>query len=376
MSQFHPIVYVRGYAMTASEIADTVSMPYMGFNLGATKVRQSWDGTIYKQVFESPMMRLMKDYGYTDAFSDGAEIDRDITHKTVIIYRYYDQADRDFGEGKPLSIPAAALQLRDLILNIRKQICGDDATRLAEFRVHLVAHSMGGLVCRCLLQNDGISSPAVREMVDKVFTYATPHNGIEMAGINVPAFLGLWDINNFNRETMAGYLNLDGRPERVDSLGGKFDPNRFFCLVGTNQQDYGAAKGVSKWLAGKMSDGLDSARSPVLFSTFLDSSKITVDRGRTLVMTVELAVSATDYFVDGALWTEHRVEGEYLYRDTLTLKMTPVGDGWNLRYVTTDEQWSERGGSKAEPDGDSYLIPLSSKKGFKAQLRMTLQRRT
>jgi hypothetical protein len=121
--------------------------------------------------------------------------------------------------------------------------------------------------------------------------------------------------------------------------------------------------------------GLDSARSPVLFSTFLDSSKITVDRGRTLVMTVELAVSATDYFVDGALWTEHRVEGEYLYRDTLTLKMTPVGDGWNLRYVTTDEQWSERGGSKAESDGDSYLIPLSSKKGFKAQLRMTLQRR-
>lgn len=492
MSQFHPIVYVRGYAMTASEIADTVSMPYMGFNLGATKVRQSWDGAVYKQVFESPMMRLMKDYGYIDAFSDGAEVDRDITHKTVIIYRYYDQADRDFGEGKPLSIPAAALQLRDLILNIRKQLCGDNAARLAEFRVNLVAHSMGGLVCRCLLQNDGIITPAVRKMVDKVFTYATPHNGIEMAGINVPAFLGLWDINNFNRETMAGYLNLDGRPERVDSLGGKFDPNRFFCLVGTNQQDYGAAKGVSKWLAGKMSDGLvaienaavqgaprafvyrshsgpygivnsedgyqnmvrflfgdvrvdgvmdvealplppsvekakregrrvrasyyfeatvsprggrsfrlterrretfsavlrkfdemmkpkqaglDSARSPVLFSTFLDSSKITVDRGRTLVITVELAVSATDYFVDGALWTEHRVEGEYLYRDTLTLKMTPAGDGWNLRYVTTDEQWSERGGSKAEPDGDSYVIPLSSKKGFKAQLRMILQRR-
>jgi len=349
-------------------------------------------------------------------------------------------------------------------------------------------------VCRCLLQNDGISTPLMRKMVDKVFTYATPHNGIEMAGINVPAFLGLWDINNFNRETMAGFLGLKGSPQRGDSLDGKFDPDRFFCLVGTDQQDYGAAKGVSKWLAGKMSDGLvaienatvqgaprafvyrshsgpygivnsedgyqnmvrflfgdvrvdgvmdveflplppsvekakqenrrvrasyyfeatvsprgarsfrlterrketfsavlrkfdemmkpgqtglDSARSPVLFSTFLDSSKITVERGRTLVMTVELAVSATDYYVDGALWTENRVEGEYLYRDTLTLKMTPVGDGWNLRYVTTDEQWSERGGSKAEADvdGDSYLIPLASKKGFRANLRMTLKRR-
>ncbi|MGO1501111.1 MAG: hypothetical protein ACTHWH_07485 [Marinobacter sp.] len=122
--------------------------------------------------------------------------------------------------------------------------------------------------------------------------------------------------------------------------------------------------------------GLDSARFPVLFSTFLDSSKITVERGRTLVMTVELAVSATDYFVDGALWTEHRVEGEYLYRDTLTLKMTPRADGWNLRYVTTDEQWSERDGSKAKRDGDSYFIPLSSKKGFRANLRMTLRHRT
>jgi pimeloyl-ACP methyl ester carboxylesterase len=493
MSQFHPIIYVRGYAMTANEIADTVSMPYMGFNLGATKVRQSWDGAVYKQIFESPMMRLVKDYGYTDAFSDGAEPDRDITAKTVIIYRYYDQADKDFGEGKPLSIPAAALQLRDLILNVRQQLCGDDKAQQAAFRVHLVAHSMGGLVCRCLLQNDGISTPAIREMVDKVFTYATPHNGIDMAGINVPSFLGLWDINNFNRETMAGYLNLDSKSRRVDSLDGKFDPGRFFCLVGTDQQDYGAARGVSKWLAGKMSDGLVaienatvqgaprafvyrshsgpygivnsedgyqnlvrflfgdlrvdgimdveslplppsvekakaagrrvrvsyyfeatvsprggrsfrlterrketfsavlrkfdemmkpghiglvSARSPVLFSTFLDSSQITVKRGRTLVMTVDLAVSATDYFVDGALWTEHRVEGEYLYRDTLTIKITPTETGWNLNYVTTDEQWSERGGHRAESDGDSYSIPLSSKKGFEARFRMILQRHT
>ncbi|HTN33553.1 MAG TPA: hypothetical protein VL091_06070 [Marinobacter sp.] len=491
MNQFHPIIYVRGYAMTASEIADTVSMPYMGFNLGATKVRQSWDGSVYKQIFESPMMRLMKDYNYTDAFSDGAEIDQNITRKTVIIYRYYDQADKDFGEGKPLSIPAAALQLRDLILNVRQQICGDNGVQQAKFRVYLVAHSMGGLVCRCLLQNDGISTPEIREMVDKVFTYATPHNGIDMAGINVPSFLGLWDINNFNRETMAGYLSLSGKPRRVDSLDGKFDPNRFFCLVGTDQQDYGAAKGASKWLAGKMSDGLvaienatvqgaprafvfrshsgpygivnsedgyqnlvrflfgdirvdgvmevealplppsvekakkagrrirasyyfeatvsprggrsfrlterrketfsavlrkfdemmkpeqaglDSARCPVLFSTFLDSSQITVNRGRTLVMTVELTVSATDYFVDGALWAQHRVEGEYLYRDTLTLKITPSKTGWNLSYVTTDEQWSERGGSRVEPDGANYRIPLSSKKGFKAQLRLTLQR--
>jgi hypothetical protein len=122
--------------------------------------------------------------------------------------------------------------------------------------VHLVAHSMGGLVCRCFLQNDAVSTPADRALVDKVFTYATPHNGIEMAGLNVPALLGLWDMNNFNRKVMADYLGLPAGSERVDSLDGKFDPQRFFCFVGTNHRDYAVALGLSRALAGEMSDGL------------------------------------------------------------------------------------------------------------------------
>lgn len=43
LAPFFPIIYVRGYAMTSGEIAETTSSPYMGFNLGSTKVRQSWD---------------------------------------------------------------------------------------------------------------------------------------------------------------------------------------------------------------------------------------------------------------------------------------------------------------------------------------------
>ena len=39
-SAIHPIIYVRGYAMTQSEIEDTVADPYMGFNLGSSKTRQ------------------------------------------------------------------------------------------------------------------------------------------------------------------------------------------------------------------------------------------------------------------------------------------------------------------------------------------------
>ena len=31
---YYPIIYVRGYAGTSGEVEDTVSDPYMGFNLG------------------------------------------------------------------------------------------------------------------------------------------------------------------------------------------------------------------------------------------------------------------------------------------------------------------------------------------------------
>lgn len=486
---YFPIIYVRGYAMTPSEIAATVATPYMGFNLGSTKVRQAWDGSVRRHVFESPLVRLMKDYGYRDTYTQGIEISGEIAARSIIIYRYYEPADTDLGDGKVLSIIDAAQGLKALIHKLRDQVCGTDAERLQAFRVYLVAHSMGGLVCRSFLQNDAISSPADRAMVDKVFTYATPHNGIEMAGMNVPAALGLWDLNNFNRKNMTGCLGMPGTPARVDSLQGKFDPQRFFCFVGTNHRDYEAALGFSRKLVGEMSDGLvrienatvsesprafahrshsgnygvvnsedgyqnlvrflfgdvrvdgtlevgalplpasvekakdngkqirasyyfeatvaprgandfklterrrdtfsailrsfdellrldkvdrDTPRSPVLFSAFLDTSKITV--GRTMVFSVELTVSTTGYTIDNKLWLDGHVEGEYLFRDTLVVRATQSGDGWNVRYLFADERSSEALGTLAAQDGDNYTIPLSSQKGFKGQLRLRVQR--
>jgi hypothetical protein len=59
---YHPIVYVRGFAATSGEIEDTVADPYMGFNLGSTKIRQAWTGELKKFFFESPMIRLNTDH--------------------------------------------------------------------------------------------------------------------------------------------------------------------------------------------------------------------------------------------------------------------------------------------------------------------------
>ncbi|HEY9145310.1 MAG TPA: hypothetical protein VIN36_01365 [Thiobacillus sp.] len=252
----YPIIYVRGYAMTESEITETTSTPYMGLELGSTKARQAWDGAVRKVFFESPIVRLMK-AGYSDIYRDGLQLESGpIPLQSIIIHRYYDVADPDFGSGKVPTIMEAAKGLGDLILRVRDQVCLDGQMKPEDFRVYLVAHSMGGLVCRCFLQNDAAGSDAARKLVDKVFTFATPHNGIEMAGMNVPGFFGLWDMNNFNRGEMRKYLAIKDKNVEVNSLDGKFDPHRFFCLVGTNSKDYDVARGASRLLAGELSDGL------------------------------------------------------------------------------------------------------------------------
>jgi hypothetical protein len=139
-------------------------------------------------------------------------------------------------------------------ITLKEELC------LPKFRCYLVAHSMGGLVCRAFLQNPELDEAKARGCVDKVFTYATPHNGIDMAGINVPEWLSRNDINNFNRDRMSEYLNLRKQyqnTKRVDWLPEEtFPSEKVFCLIGTNRSDYEASKGLSRTFAGNGSDGL------------------------------------------------------------------------------------------------------------------------
>ncbi|MFT8243841.1 hypothetical protein [Roseomonas sp. BN140053] len=255
---FFPIIYVRGYAGNDSEIEDTVSDPYMGFNLGSTKLRQLWTGKVERHYFESPLVRLMKDFGYRDVYSAGLDMvpDRPLDPKSIIIYRYYDKVSADFGGGEQLRMETFGADLNDLIERVRDSVCTDPADR-ESFKVYLVGHSMGGLVIRCFLQNDAIGRPETKALVDKAFTYATPHNGIELEIIgNVPSFFTRNSADNFNRERMAQYLGLPAGTDPVHSLNGRFDADRFFCLVGTNAKDYAVASGWSSRVVGPFSDGL------------------------------------------------------------------------------------------------------------------------
>ncbi len=259
---FFPIIYLRGYAMSMSEIEETVADPYMGFNLGSTKIRQRWDGRIVKYIFESPLIRLMKDHDYVDVYENGDELSSfgTVSPRTIWIFRYYDDSSESFGQGKAQEIELYAKRLGELIERVRDLTCGqaDPGNQRVEkarqrFRVYLVAHSMGGLIARCYLQNVAAGAASA---VDKVFTYGTPHGGIDLRGLgNVPSFVKLNDIDNFNESRMRSYLKIP-KERPVSSLNGKFDSSRFFCLVGTNYRDYAAAMGMAQRAVGPMSDGL------------------------------------------------------------------------------------------------------------------------
>lgn len=261
----YPIIYVRGYAGSQSEVEETVADPYNGFNVGSTKIRQAWTGEINRHYFESPLVRLMKEYEYSDVYSDGRELplERPVPERPIVIYRYYDITSKEVGAGAREEIEQQARGLAELILNLRDRICESDAAAKSQFRVYLIAHSMGGLICRAMLQNDNVLDLArlkeARAAVDKVVTYGTPHNGIDLRLIgNVPGFFTRNNADNFNRQRMREYLGLPpGRDEEsVATLNGMFDPQRFFTIVGTNQRDYEVGGGAVRAAVGPMSDGL------------------------------------------------------------------------------------------------------------------------
>jgi hypothetical protein len=266
----YPIIYVRGYAMTGGAKDETAADPFCGFNSGSTVYRavSQRDKPAQRFVFESPVIRLAKDFGYTNVYEDGLDIpDAGYqglpSQQSIIIYRYYDDTAPLLGDPKDVSLERFAKGLSDLILNVRSLLCDKPTNALdkKDFRCYLVAHSMGGLICRAFLQNPSLGDKEAREAVDKFFTYATPHNGIDMGGVNVPRWLSLLDINTFNRGYL-GELFAYGAALVAKKRSDYLPPDagilseRCFSLVGTNRSDYEVAQGLSRTFAGHGSDGL------------------------------------------------------------------------------------------------------------------------
>lgn len=290
-SNRYPIIYVRGYAMTEAERDETAADPFCGFNVGSTVYRATVkkEAPAQKFVFESPVVRLLADYQYQSVYQNGLDIlDNDwkpspdetgkdvdgIPAASIVIYRYYDSGSELLGDGKSRDVKIYAQGLSKLILRVRDLVAQREGAAFspADFRCNLVAHSMGGLVVRAFLQNPALGDAAARACVDKVFTYATPHNGIDMGGVNVPAWLTANEMNTFNRERMSEFLDTAPVDGRMDYLpASAFPAERFFCMVGSNRGDYEAAKGLSRMFAGHGSDGLVRIENASLWS--IDEAK-------------------------------------------------------------------------------------------------------
>lgn len=267
-SKFLPIVYVRGYAGSQSEVEETVDDPFYGFGRGSTHVRIGPNGDAQFFGFESPLVRLITDWDYRDVYDQGSERfdssrGKEAGSCTLWIFRYYDPTSKTFkgSQGKRLTIEEAANDLRAKIAHVKK-VTGAD-------KVDLVAHSMGGLVSRCLIQK--IYPEAGEEAtdhVDKLFTFGTPHGGIHFdVGGGVIEWIrdqvGWNNADDFGRDRMYQYLTagVKGKKKAPASfdprdLQGEYPPERVFCAVGTNAHDYEVAFGLSRRSVGPQSDGL------------------------------------------------------------------------------------------------------------------------
>ncbi len=261
--KYLPIIYVRGYAGSDKDVEQTVEDPFYGFNHGSAHIRVGVQGNPEQFFFESPLLRLITDHGYRPVFDHQHDQQLSKNPKSIWIYRFYDETTQSWGSQTAirLTIEQVAARLRDLINTVKSHTGAN--------QVYLIAHSMGGLVCRSLIQK---IYPEQNEQaidhIDKLFTYGTPHGGIHFEIGNgviekIRDSLKLNNSDDFGPQRMYEYLTpqtqqKDLLPDDFDaqSLDDAFPTDRVFCIIGTNARDYDVAFGAAQKMVGLQSDGL------------------------------------------------------------------------------------------------------------------------
>jgi pimeloyl-ACP methyl ester carboxylesterase len=273
----YPIVYVRGFAGTADARESAYYDTYYGYSESSVEQRDAAKGVWLQPIhFEGQVIRLLKEYGYVDAANGGLALavrnagggaSQNPT-QSLWISRFYDQ---DVLQGRVRQIEEHAEDLYKLIcedipaalksLKPRPVDLGGEGD--PDYKVILIAHSMGGLVCRCLIQN--IMQKKRQDpmrWIHRFVTIATPHGGIELSA--VPDFLeelaagagNVFGAAIFKEHRMREYLELPkpliGDGPDIRSLDGKYSEGRCLCIIGSDHDDYTIAKKAT----GNHSDGL------------------------------------------------------------------------------------------------------------------------
>jgi hypothetical protein len=299
-----PIIYVRGFAGERG-IEKAVEDPFYGFNEGSVHVRVGRSGDPSFFQFESPLLRLIIDEQYKILVEGSQErylLDAErarVPRESIWVYRFYDvsaasltkQAHQPAPDEDDLNQPAEYRKF-DMLRSAENLMTLIDMVkdRTGAPRVNLVAHSMGGLICRCLIQKvlPDRNDHALNH-IDRLFTYGTPHGGIRF-DVGFGLLERVRDTFNieggdvFGRRRMYEYLTPDSQyrrdgPEKdweVNAIPENLFPGeRVFCLIGTNPADYDVAFGLSAKAVGAKSDGLvqiDSAYVPKAKFAFVHRS--------------------------------------------------------------------------------------------------------
>ncbi len=272
----YPIIYVRGYAMRHSDRQGVFHDAYYGFAETSVEKREVKPPEYHAvDIFEGQFIRFMKikGYGYADAVNRGLEEFNGNPSRSLWISRFYDQ---DYLTTQNRSIEHHAKDLQKLICETiptrLKQSGVDLGENDEDYKVILIAHSMGGLVCRTLLQN---IMPKKKEdpkrWVHRLITIATPHRGIDLGNVPdvledaITANLNPFNSGMFKEKQMRKYLNLEQKKEEgkkaykyeLHSLGAHqdrfaFPVKRCLCIIGSDHDSYTLVGKVT----GGHSDGL------------------------------------------------------------------------------------------------------------------------
>jgi hypothetical protein len=126
MPGYYPIIYVRGFAFTDSEIDETSDDPTNGFNLGATHARQGRGERVLKFRFPGPFVRLMTEHVYADSIAgetDSVEFSYWNCHYWLDLGNNADsgqfvlgQPENQRNKGRDLRLPTAPELFPELII--------------------------------------------------------------------------------------------------------------------------------------------------------------------------------------------------------------------------------------------------------------------
>ncbi|WP_419939296.1 hypothetical protein [Candidatus Palauibacter sp.] len=400
----YPIIYVRGYAATMREIEETVGTPYMGFSLGSRKVRQGHaDDRPVRFIFESPLIRLMKDEDYIDAYRDGdfVSMGRRVDSRSVWIFRYYEQDSKSFGDGEKDTIKSYAEDLRKFILRVRERVCLGHPEELKKFKVYLVAHSMGGLIFFCFVGTNyrdygaflGLSKRGTGPSSDGLVMMKNAWVDGAPCAFAHRSHSGPFGIVNSEegyqnlRRFLFGQVRIDALlavdeitlPRAVEKKKdeGKKIRARYnidACAKVRGGGCYLSERRVRNESAirKRYEDLVEEKKPAYLFSGFLLESAKTSTKDTALAFAIEIAIEVPVFDVEEKFWFDEHFEGETLLNETVTLHLRwRDGGKTTVRYGLRTRLGSGHATKRvalAEPDGQSRVrveIPLGFKKGLK-----------